>query len=203
MYFVKTPNIVKPLYRDFIWNLPNKNQEVYLTFDDGPTPVITDQVFKILADFDALATFFLVGENLEANPSYLTRFKELGHSVGNHSYSHHNGWHTDKEIYLQDVKRCNDILPGNLFRPPYGKITRAQAKEVKLEYKLVMWDVLSGDFDPSVDSQKCESNVIENVESGSIIVFHDSVKASETMLTALPKILENLSKRGFKFAALN
>jgi peptidoglycan/xylan/chitin deacetylase (PgdA/CDA1 family) len=202
LYFVKTPNIIKPLYRDFIWNLPNDSLEVYLTFDDGPTPEITDQVFKILAEFDALATFFLVGENIENHPSYLDKYSQLGHSIGNHSYSHFNGWHTEKEKYLEDIARCGKIIPGKLFRPPYGKITRSQAKEVKTNYKLIMWDVLSGDFDSRVDGDQCTLNVTTNVESGSIIVFHDSLKASKTMLTSLPQILGNLSERGFKFKAL-
>ena len=202
MYFVKTPGIVKPLYKDFVWSIPNSENRVFLTFDDGPTPEVTDATLEILAEYDAKATFFLIGKNVEQHPEYVQRLKYLGHSIGNHSYSHCNGWQTPSEEYIEDVAKCADVFESKLMRPPYGKIKREQAAVVKEHYKLIMWDVLSADFDPSVDADQCVSNVVNNTTSGSIIVLHDSKKAANTMLTALPKILSQLQAKGFVFDAI-
>lgn len=204
MYFVKTPNIIKPLYRDLIWKLPDgADKVVYLTFDDGPTPSITDKTLSLLADFDARATFFLVGQNVAKHPEYLNTYRKQGHSIGNHSFSHLNGWQTDTQKYLKDVSKAKAHIKSHLFRPPYGKIKRDQSKRLREQgYQIVMWDVLSGDFDPSVSVERCVHNVVNNVENGSIVVLHDSVKASKTMLDALPAILEDLSAQGFRFEAI-
>ena len=202
VYFVSTPDIIKPLYPSLVWDMLAKNKVVYLTFDDGPTTGVTDKVFALLEEFQAKATFFLIGKNVETHPEYLNRYKEYGHTIGNHSFHHRNGWNATTENYIADVEKASKLIDSKLFRPPYGKITRAQIKKLKSEFTIVMWDVLSGDFDPKVNSESCYKNVVDNVVPGSIIVFHDSVKASNPMLEALPKILSELDSRGFRFEAL-
>lgn len=202
MYLVKTPGIVKPLYRDFVWSLPNSENKVYLTFDDGPTPEVTDATLSILKEYDARATFFLIGKNVEANPDYLSKYDDLGHTIGNHSFSHKNGWQTNNDEYLEDIQACESTFASKLMRPPYGKIKRDQAAVLKQSYRLIMWDVLSGDFDPRVNTERCVENVVKNTESGSIIVFHDSKKAANTMLTALPEILSQLKSKGYTFDSI-
>ena len=202
MYFVSTPDIIKPLYPSLVWEMSAKNKVVYLTFDDGPTPGVTDKVFALLEEFQAKATFFLIGKNVERHPEYLNRYKEYGHTIGNHSFHHRNGWNATTENYTADIEKASKLIDSKLFRPPYGKITRAQIKKLKSEFTIVMWDVLSGDFDPKVNSESCYKNMLDNAVPGSIIVFHDSVKASNPMLEALPKILSELDSQGFRFEAL-
>jgi len=202
VYFVKTPDIVKPLYPSLVWDVNVGEKIVYLTFDDGPTPEITDKILAILSRFDAKATFFLIGENVQEHPTYLDLYKAAGHTIGNHSYKHYNGWSTSTEIYLSDIEKASELIDSNLFRPPYGKIKRAQVRKLKDKYSIVMWDILSGDFDPNVDPAICFQNVVDNVTSGSIIVFHDSIKSSKTVLGSLPRILKALSSEGYRFEAL-
>lgn len=191
------------MYRDLIWQMPTEDQPVvYLTFDDGPTPEVTEKTWDLLECFHAKATFFLVGANVEKYPEYLEKYQAKGHQIGNHSYDHLNGWNTQNEVYFESVNKASSFIPGSLFRPPYGKIKRSQTKELKSGYSIVMWSVLSGDFDPKVDADKCASNVIDNVENGSIVVLHDSKKAANVMLAALPIILRSLSEKGYVFKAL-
>jgi len=202
LYFVKTPNIIKPLYRDLIWNFPSHDKVVYLTFDDGPTPEVTNKVFEILNAYQAKATFFLIGNNVKEHPEYLSKYEQKGHRYGNHSYTHPNGWQTDTKSYLEDVERAGKLISSNLFRPPYGRIKREQSKQLRSDYHLIMWDVLSGDFDKTVDVDQCYRNVVNNVESGSIVVFHDSKKFAETMLATLPRVLDKLTAEGYRFDAI-
>jgi peptidoglycan/xylan/chitin deacetylase (PgdA/CDA1 family) len=202
MYFVKTPDIVKPLYPSLVWDVNVTEKIAYLTFDDGPTPGVTDKVLNILDQFNAKATFFLIGKNAEQNPDYLPAYTQAGHAIGNHSYSHMNGWLSDTESYLSDIEKAAKLIESNLMRPPYGRIKRAQLKELKDMYSIVMWDILSGDFDPNVSPDACFQNVIDSFAPGSIIVFHDSIKASKTLLESLPRILRTLSSEGYRFEAL-
>lgn len=203
MYFVKTPKIVKPLYPLAKWCVRTDKKTIYLTFDDGPSPAVTDATFEILDRFSAKACFFLIGENVVQHPEYIQKYAALGHSIGNHTHSHLNGWSTQTPEYLVDITQASKVISSTLFRPPYGRITRKQVKNVETDYTICMWDVLSGDFDPSVDVDHCIKNVIENIEPGSIVVFHDSQKASKVMLAALPIILKQLSERGYQFKALS
>ncbi len=202
MYFVRTPQIVKPLYRDLIWNIPTSEKVVYLTFDDGPTPSITDETLAILDTYSAKATFFLLGKNVKSNPEYLNKYSQAGHRIGNHSFSHLNGWKTATEEYLSDVEDASALINTQLFRPPYGRIKREQSKLLSEKYRIIMWDVLAGDFDTTVTSENCINNVVGNVESGSIVVLHDSVKAAPRMLKALPEILRQLTGEGYSFRAI-
>lgn len=203
MYLAKTPKVLKRTYPKYLWDFPSIEKSIYLTFDDGPTPEITSWVLAELRKFNAKATFFCIGKNVEQHPDLFKEVLAEGHAVGNHTYSHLNGWETKSFAYLKDVVKCSKVFQSNLFRPPYGKITRFQAKAILSNYTIVMWDVLSADFDKNCSPEKCLKNVIENAKKGSIIVFHDSLKAEKKLKYALPKVLEHFSKQGFQFKAIN
>jgi peptidoglycan/xylan/chitin deacetylase (PgdA/CDA1 family) len=208
--WVKTNSIIKKIFRNYIWDIPNSENKIYLTFDDGPIPEITEWVLEELKKYNAKATFFCIGNNIEKHPSVFAKVINEGHSIGNHTFNHLNGWKTSIEEYLENFKQCEAIISNlqsttcNLFRPPYGKIKLSQSKKIrKLGYKIIMWDVLSVDYDNFITPQKCLENVLENASSGSIIVFHDSIKAFPNLEYTLPRVLENLSKKGFVFEAIN
>ncbi|MFN0030754.1 MAG: polysaccharide deacetylase family protein [Flavobacteriales bacterium] len=202
MYFVKTPSIIKPLGRDFLWNYSRDKREVYLTFDDGPTPRVTEQVLELLNMYNAKATFFCIGKNAEQHTKLFQKIRDEGHATGNHSYSHQDGWKTCTFSYLKDALRGNEKIQSSLFRPPYGHITLSQASLLKRKFQLVMWDVISGDFDQRISKEKCLRNVIENVQNGSIVVFHDSVKASSNMMFAVERSLKHFTDEGFTLRAI-
>jgi len=202
MYLVKTPSLLKPLAKDFLWHVSTTEREVYFTFDDGPTPGVTDEVLSLLARYDAKATFFCLGKNAEEHPEFMARIQREGHTIGNHTYDHPDGWKTNQLAYLRSVIRANASIHSTLFRPPYGRITPAQSSALKKRFQLVMWDVLSADFDTSKSPEQCLENVVKHVQPGSIVVFHDSLKAAKNMLFALEGSLEYLSKEGYIFRAL-
>lgn len=200
MYLVKTPWLFKKLFPNYIWDLPNNEHKIYLSFDDGPHPTATPFVLDVLKEYHAKATFFCIGKNVELYRDIYQRVIDEGHSVGNHTQNHLNGWKTADENYLSDITDAHHTIDSNLFRPPYGKITGFQAKLLqKMGYKIVMWDVLSGDFDVKLSKENCAENVILQAKSGSIIVFHDSQKAWERLAFALPKVLKNFAEKGFEF----
>ena len=206
-YFIKTPSLIPALYSNQIWSFSSEKKELFLTFDDGPTPEITDWTLDILKDFDAKATFFCIGKNIEEHPAIFKRIILEGHSVGNHTHNHVKGWKTITKDYLENTQKAQEVLNQlseknelKLFRPPYGKIKTSQTKQlIQLGYTIVMWSVLSADFDQYISEEQCYSNVIKNASSGSIIVFHDSVKASKNLKATLPKVLEYFSKKGYTF----
>ena len=202
MYFIKTPEILKHLYPNQVWSYPDSGKKIYLTFDDGPTPHITDWVLQELKKYSAKATFFVVGENAEKYPRIIKQIKAEGHAIGNHTYRHLNGWQTRTNIYLKDILHCDEIVPSRLFRPPYGRITRSQTRIMMKRYRVIMWDVLSGDFDSDISKEKCLKNVLDNTVPGSIIVFHDSVKAADRMQFALTGVLDHFVHKGFSFQKL-
>lgn len=197
MYLVKTPPIVKTIFADFVWHIDTDIKEVFLTFDDGPIPGLTPWVLDILAEYNSKATFFCVGENVKKHRSIFDRIIQEGHTIGNHTYNHLNGWNTENEVYIQNVAECDNFMETNLFRPPYGKMKPSQSSVIKSEKTVVMWDVLSGDFDLSITKEKCLTNVIENYSQGSVIVFHDNIKAEEKLKYVLPSFLEHLAENGF------
>lgn len=184
--------------RDLIWDFSGQEKVLYLTFDDGPVAGVTDKTLSILDRFNAKATFFCVGENVRKHPEISKRIIREGHAVGNHTFHHLNGWETPTDAYMSDVKRCNELLDSKLFRPPYGRITRKQARILSKDYKIIMWSVLSGDFDPKVNPEQCKRNVLRSAKAGSIIVMHDGEKSGRTMLDALPQILEHFTQKGFR-----
>lgn len=177
-------------------------KKIYLTFDDGPVPEVTPWVLDLLKQNDIKATFFCVGANVEKHPKIYQRMLAEGHSVGNHTHNHLNGWETKSENYFDNIENCAQLVSTRLFRPPYGRMKRSQRTHLGDRYSIVMWDVLSGDFDKSTSAEKCLDNVITNTRNGSIIVFHDSVKASQNLVYALPRFIEHSKKEGFEFGCL-
>lgn len=197
-YFVKTPWWLKRIYPSYRWSIDTKEKLVYLTFDDGPHPEATPFVLDELKKYNAKATFFCIGENVEAHPDIYKRIIGEGHRTGNHTQDHLNGWKTDTDTYLANISKAAKRIDSNLFRPPYGRIKVRQAKRLK-DYQIIMWDVLSGDFDESLSKEKCLANVISRSGPGSIIVFHDSEKAFTCLKYALPASMEFFSKNGYSF----
>ncbi len=202
MYFIKTPDFVKSLFPSFVWNINTEEKTVYLTFDDGPVPQVTPWVLDQLNTFNAKATFFCVGDNINRYPDLFDRIVEEGHQVGNHSYNHLAGWKSDNVDYFKNIRKCAHQVNTDLFRPPYGKMKPRQAEFLSRYYKIVMWDILSGDFDEENSPERCVRNVVNNVRKGSIIVFHDSLKAFPNLKIALPQVLEELQKRGYTFESI-
>ncbi len=203
MYKVRTPNLIKNIYTNIIWDVPSEENIIYLTFDDGPNPIITPWVLQILNTYNAKATFFCVGTNVEAYNEVYSQIIEEDHAVGNHTYDHLNGWKTRKDVYLDNVRKCEKVVESKLFRPPYGKLRKSHYQELKEDFTIVMWDVISGDFDRRTSGDRCLRNVLNNTKKGSVIVFHDSEKALKKLCYVLPKVLEHFSNQGFVFKALS
>ncbi len=204
MYFVKTPFFLRRLYPTLVWKKPSKNS-IYITFDDGPIPDVTPFVLKTLDEYNAKATFFCIGDNVRKYPEIYQSVLNGGHKVGNHTFNHLKGWVTDDDEYLENVSQCAEIVQSNLFRPPYGKIKKTQIKALQSRYpdmQVIMWDVLSGDFDQRLNPEKCLRQVISNTSPGSIIVFHDSLKAFNVLEYVLPRALKIWHKKGFKMETL-
>jgi peptidoglycan-N-acetylglucosamine deacetylase len=199
MYFHKTPRILRAIAQEFTWSLPQEKKIVYLTFDDGPTAVITEKTLAILEQFQAKATFFCIGKNVLHHPAIFEKIQQEGHHIGNHTFQHLDGWKTGYVQYIRNTLQAKSVIPTSLFRPPYGHITRTQTKALKKHFQLIMWDVLSGDFDAKMSVEKCVEKVMQSVRPGSIVVFHDSMKASPIMLQALPIILTQLQTEGYQF----
>lgn len=239
---IKTPLVAKKMFPNYTWDIPSMGKVIYLTFDDGPTPEITNWVLDTLKEFNAKATFFCIGNNIEKHPEIFQNILDEGHHIGNHTHNHIKGWKTKSKDYLKNIETAQKIINiqisnskfqtktnlnprilnnsseivnhqssivnhqssiVNLFRPPYGQITPKQGKKlIALGYKIIMWDVLSFDWDNHVSKETCLNNVTSNATNGSVIVFHDSVKASKNMQYTLPKVLEHFSKLGYSFRTI-
>ena len=218
-YLIKTPKFVQRIFPERVWAFPNNNNDVYLTFDDGPIPEVTPWVLSLLKKYHAKATFFCIGDNISKHPTVFRQLISEGHSIGNHTFNHLNGWKTSTEKYIDNCVAFEEILKQVqddhtnstlhsefkiqnselLFRPPFGKITSKQATILQTKgYKIIMWNVLSADFDASISKKECLENVINNIQPGSVIVFHDSLKAEEKLRFVLPKVLEHIKKLGLK-----
>lgn len=240
-YWIKTNKLIKRLFFNQVWDIPNTEKKIYLTFDDGPTPEITQWVLSVLKQYNVKATFFCIGDNIRKYPEIFQEVIAEGHQIGNHTYNHLQGWKTSNKLYLENIDSCQKAISmhkvkGNpetaepvleknatspimhleikinrpqsanfrLFRPPYGKISTLQAGKLrKLGYKIIMWDVLSADFDIRITPEECLENVVKNTTQGSIIVFHDSRKAFKNLEYALPKTIEILKKKGFLFDTID
>jgi len=209
-YLTKTPSVVKFIFKNLIWDFNTEDKEVFLTFDDGPTPEVTTFVLDELRKYNAKATFFCIGKNVAKHPEIFKSILDDGHPIGNHTHNHYNCKEHKLDLYIENVLLAEETIlkynPKNqvqLFRPPYGRISKKATKTIKQKgYKIIMWDVLSADFDTSISAEKCIENVIKNVKSGSIIVFHDSLKAFPILQQALPEILKNLQNQGYSFSAI-
>jgi peptidoglycan/xylan/chitin deacetylase (PgdA/CDA1 family) len=204
MNWVKIHWIFKKLFSNYVWDIPNSENKVYLTFDDGPTLEITEWTLNQLKEYNAKATFFCIGDNVRKFPKIFQKVINEGHSIGNHTFNHLNGWETSTSDYIENVKlyeiEHNKLNTEHcqLFRPPYGKIKPSQSKILrKLGYKIMMWDIISYDFDAKISKEQCLENVLKNVKTGSIIVFHDSKKAFKNLEYVLPRTLEFLKKKGY------
>ena len=209
-FWIKTPQIIKRLFINQVWDIPNKENKIYLTFDDGPTPEITEWVLRILKENNIKATFFCIGNNIEKHPEIFNKVVNDGHGIGNHTFNHKKGWKTTTTDYIQNVELCNSEINNlqsticNLFRPPYGKIKPSQSKKLReLGYKIIMWDILTADFDGEISKEKCLENATQKVTAGSIVVFHDSVKAFVNLEYTLPRAIQILKEKGFVFDVIS
>jgi len=204
-YLTKTPGIVKALYKSCTWQLSPARQAVYLTFDDGPHPQATPFVLEQLKKYNAKGTFFCIGKNVVEHPQIYQQLLQEGHTVGNHTHQHLNGWKTGTDKYIQNILEARQYIDSPLFRPPYGRITPFQVKALKNKMpgvQIIMWDVLSGDFDINLNPEKCLQNVLKHTRPGSIVVFHDSLKAFPRLEYVLPRAMEAWMKKGYKFEGL-
>lgn len=206
-YPIKTPKLIKIIFNRWFWSFLTSKKEIYLTFDDGPIPEITPWVLKQLDDYNAKGTFFCIGENIKKHPKVFNQIIAKKHSIGNHTFNHLNGWKHSTVSYIDNILLLNKYIPKNkttkLFRPPYGKIKLQQANHLrKLGYKIIMWDVLSADFDTAISAENCTKNVLQHITNGSIVVFHDSVKAYPRLKETLPVVLKELSNKGYRFKAI-
>jgi peptidoglycan-N-acetylglucosamine deacetylase len=204
-YLVKTPRWLQWLYPNYTWKKNTTAKKIYLTFDDGPHPVHTIFVLDELRKINAKATFFCIGKNVELYPEVYSKIIAEGHTVANHTQNHVKGRSTNDNTYLENVLQASSVIESKFFRPPYGSIKNSQAKLLQAQspaFEIVMWTVLSADFDQNITKEKCLQNVMENTTNGSIVLFHDSKKAHERMCFALPKFLEHFNKEGFTFEVL-
>jgi peptidoglycan/xylan/chitin deacetylase (PgdA/CDA1 family) len=195
----QTPAFVHRLFPELLWNVPVTDDVIYLTFDDGPHPEVTPKVLNILSQFDAKACFFCVGNNVQKYPEIFRKVKAAGHLTGNHTYHHINGWRTPDDEYFKDVDACQKLVKSKYFRPPYGKIWPSQIKHLKKHYQIVMWSVIAYDFDSHLSWEECFEISIRKTTRGSIVVFHDSLKAEKNLLYTLPRFLEHFAQKGFRF----
>ena len=194
---IKPPKFIRRLMPDLIWEIED-NEGVFLTFDDGPTPGVTEWILATLKRYDAKATFFVLGKNVEMYPDLYQLILKEGHKVGNHTYSHQKGWSMSLERYIEDIDFAGDIVHSELFRPPYARVTASQMRAVAQRYKIVMWDIVSRDYNRALSPQRCLDNVTKHLAAGSIVVFHDSEKAFKNMSYALPRTLKRVQEMGLK-----
>jgi peptidoglycan/xylan/chitin deacetylase (PgdA/CDA1 family) len=199
---VHLPAWITKMFPLAIWLLPSDQKVVYLTFDDGPIPEVTPAVLDILREKKVKATFFCVGENVYNNSEIFEQIKCEGHSVGNHTYNHLQGIHCSTNRYTENIELANQLIKSNMFRPPHGWLKQKQYLRIAKRYKIVMWDVISCDYDPSLKPEKCYKNVIDYTRNGSIITFHDSLKAKKNVLAILPKVIDELALQGYQFKKL-
>lgn len=209
MYLHRTPFWLKSLYPSFIWNKSRKEKKIYLTFDDGPIPEITSFVLKELEKYKAKATFFCVGDNIQKYPDVFKEIITYGHAIGNHTFNHLNGWKEKNENYWHNIDLCQKTIEksyrperSSLLRPPYGRIKRRQAQYLRQQYDIIMWDVLSGDFDASLHEEGCLKKTIASTKNGSIVVFHDSIKSEKNLRYCLPRYLSYFKEKNYSFEAL-
>ncbi len=199
---VKIPTLIQLLFPELLWSKERDKKILYLTFDDGPNNTVSPFILDELKKHKAKATFFYLGSEVEKYPKLVKRCLDENHQIGNHTYSHPNGWKANNNVYYQDIKKANKLINSNLFRPPYGRIKPSQINHLKKYYKIIMWDVLSWDFDKKTTAEECYNNIINNTKSGSIIVLHENEKSAKIVKEVLPKVLSYFSSQGYKFERL-
>jgi peptidoglycan/xylan/chitin deacetylase (PgdA/CDA1 family) len=202
------PSLIPKVFDKFIWNKNRDEKTIYLTFDDGPVPGITDFVLNELSKRDMKATFFMVGANVEKHPNLAKEVLQAGNGIGNHTFNHLDGYRNPDALYLENIEKCQKILQDTLdvspvnFRPPYGKISKTQSKFVLPKYQIIMWDVLSGDYDPDQSPVRCLSKTIQYSRNGSIVLFHDQQKTERVVKKVLPDYLDFIIDKGFQTGLL-
>lgn len=205
MYLIKTPFWLRALYPSLTWRKSSTHKKLYLTFDDGPIPIVTPFVLKMLSEFNAKATFFCIGDNIKKHPDVFEQVKAAGHTIGNHTFNHLNGWKTYDEEYLKNILKCQELTDTLYFRPPHGRIKYSQIGKIRRilpDMNIIMWDVLSGDFDRDLAPEQCFNNVIKHTQAGAIVVFHDSLKAFDRLEYTLPRALKYWHEKGYTFESL-
>ena len=208
MNLYRTPFFLPKLFPSLLWRVAVEEKILYLTFDDGPVPGPTEFVIDELRKYQAKATFFCIGDNVRKHPAIFEKVLAEGHAIGNHTFNHLKGWSISLSRYLENIDLCNaqftnhDLQRTTLFRPPYGRITNSQIKELKSQYQIVMWDVLTHDYSKTISTEQCFKGTIKATRPGSIIVFHDSLKAERNMTYVLPKFLGHFTNLGYKFKSL-
>lgn len=199
MQFVRVPQLLKKLFPSFTWDYNTGKKVVYITFDDGPIPESTPWTLNLLKEKGVKATFFCVGDNVRKYPELYQQVLDEGHAVGNHTHNHLRGFTSQNKTYVNNVTLASKYINSKLFRPPYGMIKRSQAKELLKDFKIVMWDVLSEDYRQDISPETCFKAVLKHTRPGSIILFHNHVKSEKNMQYALPRLIDELRNRGFKF----
>jgi peptidoglycan-N-acetylglucosamine deacetylase len=212
MFIHKTNFLMRAVYPNFLWRVKTNEKVIYLTFDDGPIPEVTEFVLEELKKYQAKATFFCIGGNIEKYPNVFHQIVNQGHTVGNHTFNHLKGWYTEDEEYLDNFRKCDGIISKSeirnpkseirKFRPPYGRIKRNQAKEIVKTHEIVMWDVLTGDYNQSISKETVLKKSLQHSEAGSIVLFHDSIKAERNLMHTLPRFLDHFAEQGFTFQKL-
>lgn len=200
--FVNPPRWVRKISSGMVWRIPSHEPVLYLTFDDGPVPGLTEWILEELDRHGAKATFFCVGENVSKHPELYEKILGAGHSTGNHTYSHLNSYRTGSGRYVRDTFRAGKVIDSRLFRPPYGRIRFWPSRILMRRYHIILWDVLSMDYDRELEPRMVVYNVVSSAQPGSIIVFHDNLKARENLQYALPRILDHYSRSGYRFLPL-
>ena len=200
----RVPRFIQKLYPHRVWRIESSSSELFITFDDGPHPDITPRVLDLLNEYDAKATFFCIGDRVKQYPAIVEQIIAAGHIIGNHTQHHLNGWKTSANEYVVDVEEAQGLIKTSFFRPPYGRMTGKQARAIrKMGMKIIMWTILSADYDQDISPADVSKRVTENIENGSIVVFHDSEKAELNMMFALTELLKKGSQKGFKFSVLD
>jgi len=203
MYLVKSPFFYRWLFGNkLIWRIPVTEKILFLTFDDGPVPETTPDIISILGRYGIKATFFCVGENVKKHPAEFECLLSAGHAIGCHTFNHLKGWDYSTTDYVENVKKCSQYFQTSLFRPPYGRIKSSQIEALRQEYNIIMWSVLTGDFDRNTTPEQCLQNSIRYTKAGSIVVFHDNIKAKNNLQFALPKFIEHFLAQGYRFETL-
>jgi peptidoglycan/xylan/chitin deacetylase (PgdA/CDA1 family) len=205
-YFTYIPKWYQALRKDLVWSAPAAADEktIYLSFDDGPVPGVSPWVLEVLKAHQAKATFFCIGDNAQKHPEILAQIQAEGHSIGNHTFHHLNGAKTNTQTYLKNYRQCAEVVPSKLFRPPYGRIKKEQARAItQAGSKIIMWDCLAADWDAMRSPEQSLQSLRRHIKPGSIVVFHDSIKAWPRLKVVLPKILEEYTKQAYVFKALS
>lgn len=204
-FFVKTPWWLKIFYPDCVWQIKTGEKNLYLSFDDGPHPAVTPFVLNQLAQYNAKATFFCIGQNVQQYPEIYQQIINAGHSTGNHTHRHVNGWKIPDKEYLEDIRIAATHINSEIFRPPYGRMRKSQIRLMKENFpsmKIVMWNILAGDWVPDLTPEKCWERIRSRISSGDIILFHDSEKAFPRLEYVLPRLLTYFTERGYNFKSI-